>query len=123
MAGDRWLLYFDRDEDERMIVFSTNHHLKLLLRADHWLMDGTFKSAPHIVCQVYAIHASVMGKWVPLVIALLERKTKRTYQALFDVLKTEMRRRLRRDPAPVRISTDYEQAAIQAIKAEFPGIA
>ena len=42
-----------------------------MARATYWVMDGTFKVAQHIVCQVYAIHASVNGKWVPLVIVLM----------------------------------------------------
>lgn len=64
-----------------MIILSSNYHLKLLQRASYWVMDGTFKSAPKIMCQIYAIHGEVgaSGKWVPLVIALLENKSKNTY--------------------------------------------
>ncbi|KAE8743272.1 hypothetical protein FOCC_FOCC011152 [Frankliniella occidentalis] len=51
----------------------------------------------------------------------MERKTRRTYENVFDVLKAETRRRVRRDLEPVKISTDYEQSAIQAVRASFPG--
>ncbi|XP_052124774.1 uncharacterized protein LOC127749675 [Frankliniella occidentalis] len=120
LKGDRWLLYYEPEDEERMLVFSSNHHLKLLQRATYWVMDGTFKSAPKIVCQIYAIHGCVNGKWVPLVIALLENKTRRTYEKLFDVLKTEVRRRLRKDLQPEYVSTDYEQGAISAVRTAFP---
>ncbi|KAE8740306.1 hypothetical protein FOCC_FOCC014180 [Frankliniella occidentalis] len=121
LKGDRWLLHYDPEEDQRVIIFTTNQHLKLLARATYWVMDGTFKVAPHVVCQVYAIHGAVNGKWVPLFIVLMERKSRRTYEDVFEILKTETRRRLRRELAPAKISTDYEQSAIQAVRAAFPG--
>jgi len=98
--------------ETRMLVFCTNEQLKHLVLAGHWVMDGTFKGAPSLVTQVYAIHGSVKGKWVPLVIALLEFKNKESYVALFETLKTEVRTRFNRTLAPSRISTDYEQGAI-----------
>lgn len=121
LSGDRWLLHYDPEEEERIIILTTNQHLKLLARATYWVMDGTFKVAPNVVCQVYAIHAAVNGKWVPLVVVLTERKTRRTYERVFEVLKEETRRRARRGLEPVKISTDYEQSAIQAVRTSFPG--
>jgi len=84
-------------------------------------MDGTFKCAPSMATQIYAIHGSVYKTWVPLVIALLERKTKTSYKSLFDVLKTEVQRRFNRQLDPPRVSTDYETAAISAAQESFPG--
>ncbi|KAE8739816.1 hypothetical protein FOCC_FOCC014684 [Frankliniella occidentalis] len=120
LKGDRWLLHFDPEEDQRVIIFTTDKHLRLLARATYWVMDGTFKVAPHIICQVYAIHAAINGKWVPLVVVLMERKTRRAYDDVFEILKTETRRRVRRELAPEKVSTDYEQSAIQAVRAAFP---
>ena len=102
-----------------MVVFSSNKHLEHLLHANYWVMDGTFRSAPSIVTQIYAIHAAVNQRWFPLVIALMQRKCKESYKALFQVLKSEVRRRFRRNLAPDHISTDFEQAAISAAEEEF----
>ncbi|KAK3907398.1 PKS-NRPS hybrid synthetase [Frankliniella fusca] len=66
------------------------------------------------------VHGNVNGKWLPLVIALLERKTRATYEHLFEVLKEEVRRRLRKTLAPAAVSTDYEQGAIKAAQEIFP---
>ena len=85
LLDERWLLYFDPEDEEKMIDFSSNAHLRHLSRALFWIMDGTFKTAPKIVCQIYEIHGNVHGSWVPLVFALLEKKSKETYIALFEV--------------------------------------
>ncbi|KAK3929669.1 50S ribosomal protein L3 [Frankliniella fusca] len=106
-------------EEERVIILSTNQHLKLVALATYWVMDGTFKVARNVVCQVYAIHGAINGNWVPLVIVLMERKTRRSYEHVFEVLEAETRRRVRRNLEPVKISTDYEQSAIQAVRAAF----
>ncbi|KAK3911522.1 Long-chain-fatty-acid--CoA ligase 1 [Frankliniella fusca] len=97
-----------------------NNHLKLLLKSALWAIDGTFKASPHIFSQIYAIHGNVNGKWLPLVIALLEQKTRATYEHHFEVLKEEGRRRLRKTLAPAAVSTDYEQGAIKAAQEIFP---
>jgi len=104
-----------------MLIFTTDRHLNILAKSKFWVMDGTFKAAPTLMCQIYAIHTSVHGKWVPVVIALLERKTKQTYEALFDVLKREVRARFKRTLAPLRVSGDYEQAVILSVASSFPG--
>jgi hypothetical protein len=120
-SDERWLLYFDPQDEEKIIIFSSNSHLRLLARADFWVMDGTFKSAPRVVTQIYAIHASVGGKWLPLVIALMENKNKESYVALLDILKEETQRRIRRPLEPAYISTDYEKGAMSAVRECFPG--
>jgi len=56
-----------------------------------------------------------------VVIALLERKTKDTYEALFRVLKSAVQEKFHRQLAPTRVSTDFEQAVISAVKHSFPG--
>jgi len=121
LIGERWLLYYDREDDKKIMIFSTNAHLNLLATSKYWVMDGTFKAAPTLLCQIYAIHIMVHRKWVPVVMALLERKTQATYEALFGVLKNEVRSRFRRTLAPLRISADYEQATISAVTSVFPG--
>lgn len=115
-------MYYEPRDAQRIVVFTSNLHLKMLYRAKFWVMDGTFKSAPSLFCQIYAIHGCVNGvKWVPLVIALLENKSQATYEHLLEILKEEVQTRVRKRLAPRIVSTDYEKAAIQAVLAAFPG--
>ncbi len=51
----------------------------------------------------------------------MERKSRRAYEHVFQLLKEATRTRVRRELAPVKVSTDYEQSAIQAVRAAFPG--
>ena len=74
-----------------------------------------------VVTQIYAIHASVGGKWLLLVIALMEKKNKESYVALMDILKEETLRRVRRPLVPAFISTDFEKGAMSAVRECFPG--
>ena len=46
-------------------------------------MDGTFKSAPHLFYQIYIIHGNVHGGWFPLVLAVMESKSKTSYFVSF----------------------------------------
>jgi len=120
ISGQRWLLYFDPDTTEKMAIFSTDRHLKFLQKAKYRVMDGTFQSAPDIFTQLYAIHVEVKGQWFPVVLGLMERKTKASYLTLFRILKREVNERFNRQLAPQYISTDYEQAAINAAESSFP---
>jgi len=83
-------------------------------------MDGTFKSAAHLIGQIYAIHVCQKGKWVPVVINLMTHKTKNSYIKMLTVLKAEVLARLNKHLSSEYISTDYEQAAIGAIGNVFP---
>jgi len=52
--NDNFVLWdFGVDDNKRILMFGTAEHLKLLLQYDHWFIDGTFKIAPTIFCQVY----------------------------------------------------------------------
>ena len=50
-----------------------------------WYMDDTFRAAPALFDQIYAIHARVHGVAVPLVYALLPLRNQATY--LFELIK------------------------------------
>jgi hypothetical protein len=56
--GERWLLHYDCDSETKFMIFSTDDHLRRLSRSEYWICDGTFKSAPNIICQIYTIHIS-----------------------------------------------------------------
>ncbi|XP_034238652.1 uncharacterized protein LOC117643707 [Thrips palmi] len=118
--GQRWLLFFDRDAEDKMIVLATNRHLRYLAKAKYWIMDGTFKSAPSVFYQLYTIHGQVHGQWFPLVMVLMTKKTKELYIEILELLKHEVSVRLHKRLAPEYVSTDYEEAVIRAVMAVFP---
>lgn len=120
LDGDRWLLHYDPNSENKLIIFATDRHLRYLLDASYWIMDGTFKSSPNIFLQIYAIHVKINDQWFPVILTLMERKTKQSYQILFTILKEEIQIKFDRTLNPTYISTDYESAVIDVIKAEFP---
>lgn len=115
-AGDAptAFLHFDNgpDADERVVVFSTQDHLQRLASCDTWCMDGTFAVAPHLFGQLYVIHGSVNGVFLPLVYALLQRKTQTTYETLLNVLD-----QAGCDPSVIII--DFERSVENAITSIF----
>lgn len=121
-SGMRWLLFYDPEATEKMAIFTTDRHLKFLAKAKYWIMDGTFKSAPNVFAQLYAMHVNVKGQWFPVVQVLMQRKTKASYTTLLRILKEEANNRLNRRLHPTYVSTDYETAVMQAASAAFPGV-
>ena len=72
-----------KDDQQRMLIFSTSDNFKHLANSDTWLGDGTFKITPTLFYQLYTIHGIVNGAVIPLVYALLTGKTTALYQRLF----------------------------------------
>ena len=86
-------------------------------------MDGTFKTVPTLFRQLYTIHAMVgtgeNAKILPLVYALMTSKTEECYTRLFESLN-DFAAENELDLNPQFILTDFEQAAINASKREYP---
>lgn len=87
-------------------------------------MDGTFKCCPNLFLQLYSIHGIVgyegAQRIVPLVYGFLTRKTVECYVQFFRGLKdyaSEFNIQLEAG----HVMTDFELAAINAVKIEFPG--
>ncbi|KAJ4437505.1 hypothetical protein ANN_17650 [Periplaneta americana] len=85
-------------------------------------MDGKFMSAPSIMLQLYTIHVNVQGEGMPVVMTLMERKTREAYETLFRVLKRKVGRHYENQLNPRFISIDYEVTVINVIKSEFDGV-
>ncbi|KAG0439182.1 hypothetical protein DMUE_2611 [Dictyocoela muelleri] len=81
--GDDFVLSKTEEKGYNMFLFSTESNMEHLENADIWVADGTFRSCPEGYSQLYIIFAPVMGKFVPLVYALLEGKTIKHYNNLF----------------------------------------
>ena len=59
-------------DGRRIMMFSTNDHLKILARATQVLGDGTFRITPGLWCQTFIISAEVsQGSFVPVSFCLL----------------------------------------------------
>jgi hypothetical protein len=56
-----FMRYDNRTQNGRIIIFISDNGLLMLHQADHWQMDGTFKSAPQGFSQVYIIYAYYKG--------------------------------------------------------------
>ncbi|CAF1585084.1 unnamed protein product [Didymodactylos carnosus] len=111
------------DGTERILLFTTSENLKWLQEAKFWIMDGTFKTVPTLFRQLYSIHAPAGGnvnfRIIPLVYALLSKKTEELYQRLFQELN-ELADENELELKPDFVLTDFEKGSISAVKSEFP---
>ncbi|KAI6660219.1 hypothetical protein LOD99_10455 [Oopsacas minuta] len=53
---ENFLLYDSGPELTRILIFGTQKNCEMLT-SNIWLADGTFKTAPQLLAQVYTIHA------------------------------------------------------------------
>ena len=75
-------------DGRRIIMFSTNDHMRILARAKQILGDGTFRITPGLWCQTFIISAEVsQGSFVPVAFCLLPDKKKESYQCMFSLLR------------------------------------
>lgn len=82
-------------------------------------MDGTFKSAPVDFMQLYILHAEFNSQCFPIIYCFLNRKTVETYTSMFARIRsTLLQHSIIFNPHTIQI--DYEYAAYNAIRAEFP---
>jgi len=75
---------------ERVLLFTTTSNVAFLSEPVYWIMDGTFKIVPKLFLQLYTIYAKVgteeNAKVLPLVYALMTKKSEETYIRLFQDL-------------------------------------
>ena len=125
LDGEQFLIKDHVIEQERILIFTTENNIQRLSQAVFWIMDGTFKTVPTIFCQLYTIHAPIgpenNSRVLPLVYALLTRKTEELYKWLFRDL-SEFAEERHIQLMPSHIITDFEKAAINASNEEFPGV-
>ena len=73
---------------KRIILFSSNEHLKILARSQQILGDGTFKITPSLWCQTFVISVQVQDSvFAPVAFCLLPDKKRGSYDAMFSMLK------------------------------------
>ena len=96
MKGENFALAdatVDTDERIRIIIIATEAGFRLLAKSTVWYGDGTFSIAPVHFYQLYTIHGIVLGQLLPLVYCLMTKKSKSTYELLFETFKDVARDR------------------------------
>ncbi|XP_054709080.1 uncharacterized protein LOC129218781 [Uloborus diversus] len=102
-------------------AFCSLESLEILCSSEKIFLDGTFKLAPKLFCQLYTLHGSFKGKIFPLVYSFLPNKTKATYLTLFKNLKIQAEKFGFKFQPPSAM-LDFEAGAINALEEVFPFI-
>ena len=96
--------------------------IKLLSESARWQSDGTFFCAPKPFKQAYYIMGGKQGeKMLPLVYILMQKKTFKAYDEVFEQLK-RVAAKYSVSLAPTVALTDFEKAARKALRFHFPNI-
>ena len=107
-------------QENGIIVFTCNSNLTCLCNdISDIFVDGTFKYCTKFFHQLYTIHGSKNGHYVPLVFARLPTKTELCYRDLWTKIQHVCTARdLHLNPSSVR--ADFEPAMHNVIVALFP---
>jgi hypothetical protein len=122
LDGSNFLVKDSTVGEDRILLFTTVANIRNLERSRLWIMDGTFKTVPTLFRQLYTIHGRIGGiensRIMPLVYALMSRKTRECYERLFqDLIDFSNEQDIHLQPQ--FILTDFEQAAINAANTKF----
>lgn len=104
------------NNNQRILIFETNHSLDILEGATHWYCDRTFKATTTLFDQLFIIQGQFRETILPLAYVIMPSGSESTYTRLLDALLT-----LRPNIAPISIITDFEHASLNAFSAAFPG--
>ncbi|CAF0946333.1 unnamed protein product [Brachionus calyciflorus] len=117
--------YDNKSNSNRIIIFVDDQSLEILCHSDQWFMNGTFKSAPKQLMQLFTIHALVKfgskSSTYPCVYILTQKKTAKCYKQVFNQLKNiAIRQNLTLKPKI--IMADFEVSSTTAAKFYFPNL-
>jgi len=119
-SGERFLLH--SDQDARLLVFGAATELEVLHETEYVVCDRTFEMSPSTTYQVYTIHGYCHGEGMPLCWALLPNKTTSTYKEMFHAIRAVLVQRYGLVGMMKTFITDFELAAIKAIRTVFPDV-
>lgn len=115
---ERFLLY--SGQNGQLLVFCADSELVKLYNSDYVVCDGTFEMSPNSSYQLYSMHGFYREEGMPLVWGLLPNKTKKTYVELFNSIRAAFVEKFGNAGQKRLFLTDFETAAIEAIKEVFP---
>jgi len=119
LHGESFLLH--SGQGGKLLVFCAKTELAVLHQSSYLVCDGTFEMAPNSAYQIYTIHGyTVGGEGLPLLWALLPNKSTETYSELFGCLRTALTDCFGDIGRISYVLTDFELAAINAVKKLFP---
>lgn len=113
---ERFLMY--SGQEGKIQIFCANTELEILRNSEYIICDGTFEMAPRSSYQLYTMHGFHKGEGMPLLWALLPNKARRTYDELFGVMRQQLQGS--GNVGRHTFLTDFEVAAIDAIRLTFP---
>jgi hypothetical protein len=114
LREERFLLYDNHGNDNRMLIFATDDALDKLSYCKTWLVDGTFKTCPNLFGQLYTIHGLFRDTVaIPFVFAYLPGKSQGIYAEFFRKVRQHTH------GEPELIISDFEIAAINACRDQF----
>lgn len=107
------------DDSLNVVCFSTETNLRELCQSNKIFVDGTFNYCSKFFHQLFIIHISRNGSYIPLVFSLLPGKSTETYYNMFSKLVTvcdDINIKLQ----PATIVADFEQSIHKAVKQVWP---
>lgn len=107
------------DDENRVIIFGKNEHLKTLCDSPFIIMDGTFYVVSRLFYQLYTIHARISPRnspveTAPVVYALMSSKNTESYRLLMNSL-VQIADNFNMSFEPEKILTDIEPAMIKVV--------
>lgn len=106
----------------RLLIFCSQEAKEKLIVLKNIFGDGTFKSCPPPFQQLYTVHGDLGSNnqstaMTPLLYALMSNRKKETYEILFRLVKSQIN-----DWNPTSFTSDFEEAAMSAMRTIFPEI-
>ena len=83
----KFLQYDNKSENQRVIILACDEAIKLLAKAKTWHIDGTFKSCPKGLMQIFTIHAHIYDQFFPCAYIIMQHKNEKSYREVFSKLK------------------------------------
>lgn len=114
----KFVLYDSKSfsEESRIIIMGDQVVIEAMIRAKQWLGDGTFKVVPTLFYQLYTFHFVFDEGVNPAALyCLLPDKTQITYRRLMEIVQILMPQ-----ASPEVILTDFEMAAMNALRDAYP---
>ena len=100
----------DSNDEERVLLFSTEQNMKLLSSNSDCFGDGTFKILPLSFYQLFSVLVMINNYISPLAFGLLPNKKQKIYVKFFSLNKKHL------NAYPNSINVDFERAVLLLVK-------